>query len=75
MLYYAVTCLVGAHRSGVALPKLQTFSEIVWARLWSIRINDTRNVCLFVYLQSYNDKCIFSFLETMQSSCNRKILV
>ena len=75
MSYYAATCLVVAHRSGVAFPKLQTFSEIIWARLWSIRISDTRNFCLFVYLQSYNDKCKFSFLETMQLSRNRKILV
>ena len=70
-----MTCLVGAHRSGVPFPKVQTFSEIVWARIWSIRINDTRNFCIIDYLQSYNEKCKFSFLETMQSSRNRKILV
>ena len=29
--YYTGTFLVGAHRFGVPLPKLQTFSEIFWA--------------------------------------------
>ena len=35
MSYYTATFLVGAHRFGVPLPKLQTFSEILWAQDYS----------------------------------------
>ena len=71
--YYTAIFLVSAHRFGVPFPKLQTFSKIFWALhigLQSIRKNDTRNFCLFVYLRSCNGKSKCSLLETVQSSDN-----
>ena len=37
--------------------------------------NDTRNFCFVVYLQSYNDKSEFSFLETVHSNRNTSYLL
>ena len=31
MSYYTATFLVGAHRSGIPFPEVQTFFEIFWA--------------------------------------------
>ena len=42
------------------------FGSTFW--LESTQKNETRNVCLFVYLRSYNSKSNFSFLQTVQSS-------
>ena len=61
--YYRGTFLIGTHWFGVPFPKLQTFSEIFYW-LQSIRKNDTRNFCLFVYFQSYNDKVNFRFTNS-----------
>ena len=46
------------------------FWNILGSTYWlqSIRKNDTRNFCLFVYFQSYNDKSKFSFLQTVQKA-------
>ena len=54
------------------------FRNILGSTYWlqSIRKkkNNTRNFCLFVYLQSYNNKSKFSFLQPMQSSRNMSYL-
>ena len=39
-----------------------------------MRKNETRNFCLFVYFQSYNDKSIFLLLQTMQPRRNTSYL-
>ena len=71
MSYYTGIFLVGAHWFGVPLPKLPTFSGILWfsSTYWlqSIRKNGNRNFCLFFYFQTYNGKSKFSFLHTVQS--------
>ena len=73
--YYTATYLVGARRFGVPFPKLQTFSKIFRALYidytqYKARYQDF----LFIYFRSYNDKSKFSFLETVQSSCNTSYL-
>ena len=55
------TFLVSAHWFGIPFPKLETFSGIFWVlpidySLYEKKKNNTRNFCLFVYLQSYNNK-------------------
>ena len=74
MSYYTAIFLVGAHRFGVPFPKLQTFSEIFWALHVNYSQYEKTILEIFVYLQSYNDKSTFSFLETVQSSCNKSYL-
>ena len=53
-----------------------SFWNILGSTYWlqSIRKNDTRNFCLFVYLWSYNDKSKFSLLQKVQSSRNTSYL-
>ena len=77
MSYYAGTFLVGVNWIGFPFQKLQLFSGIfLGSTYWpqSIWKKDTRNFCLFVYLQSYNDKSKFSFIQTVQSSRNLSYL-
>ena len=77
MSYYAGTFLVGVNWIGVPFQKLQLFSGIfLGSTYWpqSIWKKDTRNFCLFVYLQSYNNKSKFSFIQTVQSSRNLSYL-
>ena len=52
------------------------FWNILVSTYWtqSIRKNDSRDFCLFGSFQSYNGKSKFSFLQTMQSSCNTSYL-
>ena len=54
----------------------KVFWNILSSSYWlqSIRKSDARNLCLFVYLRSYNDKSKFSFLQTVQSSGNTSYL-
>ena len=61
MSFYTATSLIGAHRFGVPFAKLQTFLKYfeLFILTQSIRTKDTRNFCLFVYLQSNNDKSKF----------------
>ena len=51
---------------------LEYFGSTYW--LESKRKKYTRNFCLFVSLQSYDDKGKFSFLQRMQSSHNKSYL-
>ena len=46
--------------------------SIYW--LQSIRKNNIRNFCLFVYFQSFNDKSKFSFLRTVKLRRNTSYL-
>ena len=77
MSYYAGTFLVGVNWIGFPFQKLQLFSGIfLGSTYWpqSIWKKDTRNFCLFVYLQSYNNKSKFSFIQTVRSSRNLSYL-
>ena len=57
MSYYKGIFLVGAHLFGVPFSKLQTFSGIFWVLPIEYNLyNKTGNLCLSVYLQSYNIK-------------------
>ena len=53
------------------------FWNILGSTYWlqSIRKIDTRNFCLFVYFQIYNNKNKFSFLQTVQSRRNMSYLL
>ena len=70
MPYYTATFLVGAHRSGVPFPKLQTFSEIFWALLIGYSQYEKTIlgifVCLFIY-EVTTTKVNFRF----QRQCNQ----
>ena len=76
MSYYTATFLVGTHWFGVPFPKLQTFSRIFWVPPvnYSLYEKTIRNVFLFVYLGSCNNKSKFSVFQTVQSSCNTSYL-
>ena len=53
MSYYTATFLVGAHRFGVPFPKLQTFSEILWALHTDYSQYEKTILGIFVYLSTY----------------------
>ena len=61
---------LGSSRLGVPFSKLQNFSGIflVLPIDYSLYEKNTRNFCLFVYLQSYNHKSKFLFLQAVQLS-------
>ena len=61
--YYAETFLVGAVPTDVGF-HFQNCKQK----------SDTKNFCLFVYLQGYNNKSKFLFLETVHSSRNSSYL-
>ena len=51
---------------------LKYFAFYLWTAVYSK--NSTWDCCLFIYLQSYNDKRKFSFLQTVQPSRNTSYL-
>ena len=53
MLYYTATFLAGAHRFGVPFPKLQIFSEILWALHIDYSQYEKAILGIFVYLFIY----------------------
>ena len=53
MSYYTATFLVGAHRFGVPFPKLQTFSEILWALHTDYSQYEKTILGIFVYFFIY----------------------
>ena len=73
MPYYTATFLLGAHRFRLLLPKLQTFSEILWALPIDYSQDEKTILGIFAYLFIY-DKSKFSFLETVRSSRNTSFL-
>ena len=62
------------HQKQKKLRNINYFVLWVLPGLQSIRKNNTRKFCLFVYLQCYNNKSKFSFSQTVQSSCNTSYL-